>query len=204
MRDPRFAKLVLLVNGLVPGALLVWDASRGQAGANPVNFAIRTTGILALTFLSLSLLVTPLRDVMGWNWLIQFRRTLGLYAFFYALAHFSIFFAFDRALSVRDTLSEMATRPYLIVGASGLLVMVPLAVTSTNRMIKRMGPKRWRALHRLAYVAAVAGVLHFYMLVKSDTRTPVAFGIVVGLLLGYRAAMLLVRRARASTPRQPR
>jgi glycine betaine catabolism B len=196
MKDLRFAKFVLLVNGLVPGTLLLWDAYHGQTGANPVNYAIRTTGLLALIFLPLSLLVTPLRKITGLNWLYHFRRRLGLCAFFYALAHFSIFFVLDRALNVRDTFSEMVKRPYLIVGSVGLLAMLPLAATSTNYMIKRLGPKRWRALHRLAYVAALAGVVHFYMLVKSDIRLPVTFGCVVGILLGYRVADFLVRRLR--------
>ena len=196
MKDVRFAKLVLLVNGLVPGGLLLWDALHGQAGANPVNYAIRTMGLLALNFLTLVLLVTPLRKLTGLQWLFHFRRRLGLLAFGYALAHFSTFFIFDRMGNVRDTLSEMVKRPYLIVGTVGLLAMAPLAATSTNSMIKRLGPKRWQALHRLAYGAAVAGVVHFYWQVKSDTRLPVAFGIVVGSLLGYRAVMALVRRVR--------
>ena len=135
-----------------------------------------------------------LRKITGLNWLFHFRRTLGLYAFFYALTHFLIFFIFDRVLNVRDTLSEMVKRPYLIVGSVGLLAMAPLAATSFNYMIKRMGPKRWQALHRLAYVAAIAGVVHFYMLVKSDIRLPVAYGSVVAILLGYRAAGFSVRR----------
>jgi len=150
MKDMRFAKFILLVNGLVPAALLLWDVRHGQAGANPVNYAILTTGLMALIFLCLTLLVTPLRNITGFNWLFHFRRLLGLYAFFYALAHFSIFFVFDRVLNVRDTLSEMVKRPYLIVGSVGLLAMAPLAATSTNYMIKRLGPKRWHALHRLA------------------------------------------------------
>ncbi len=196
MKDLRFAKFVLLVNGLVPGTLLLWDACHGQAGANPVNYAIRTTGLLALIFLCLSLLVTPLRKITGLNWLSHFRRLLGLYAFFYALTHFSIFFVLDRVMNVWDTFSEMVKRPYLIVGSLGLLAMAPLAATSTNYMIKRMGSKRWQALHRLAYVAAIAGVVHFYMLVKSDIRLPVAYGIVVGILLGYRAVGYSLRLSR--------
>jgi ferredoxin-NADP reductase/DMSO/TMAO reductase YedYZ heme-binding membrane subunit len=194
MKDVRFAKGVLLVNGLVPGALLLWDAVHGQAGANPVNYAIRTLGLLTLIFLTLTLLVTPLRKITGLHWLFHFRRRLGLLAFGYALAHFSTFFLFDRMGNLRDTLSEMVKRPYLIVGAVGLLAMAPLAATSTNYMIKRLGPKRWQALHRLVYGAAIAGVVHFYWQVKSDTRLPIAFGIVVASLLGYRAVMLLVRR----------
>ncbi len=194
MKNVGFAKFVLLVNGLVPAALLAWDAYHGQAGANPVNYAILTTGILALIFLCLTLLVTPLRKITGLNWLFHFRRTLGLFAFFYALAHFSIFFGLDRGLNVWDTLSEMVKRKYLIVGSVGLLAMAPLAATSTNYMIKRLGAKRWQALHRLAYLAAIAGALHFYMQVKSDIRLPIAYGSVVGILLGYRAVGFSARR----------
>jgi ferredoxin-NADP reductase/DMSO/TMAO reductase YedYZ heme-binding membrane subunit len=200
MKDLRFAKLVVLLNALVPGALLAWDAWRGQASANPVNYAILTTGMLALIFLCLTLAVTPLRKVTGFQSLFHFRRTLGLYAFFYAAAHFATFFVFDRELSVPGTLSEMVKRPYLIVGSIGLLAMVPLAATSTNSMIKHMGPKRWQALHRLAYVAAVAGAVHFYMQVKSDVRLPIAFGTVLGGLLIYRGTSFTIRQRKKSLP----
>jgi sulfoxide reductase heme-binding subunit YedZ len=184
--DLRFARLLVLVNCAVPATLLAWDAWHHQLGANPVNFAILTTGMLALVFLLLTLLVTPLRMITGLNWIIFSRRTLGLYAFFYASLHFLIFFSLDRGFSVPGTLSEMVKRKYLIVGATGLLVMVPLAATSTNAMIKRLGGKRWRALHRLAYVAAIAGVIHYYMQVKADVRQPLAFAMVLAVLLGYR------------------
>lgn len=184
--DLRFAKLLVLVNAGVPGAILAWDAANHRLGANPVNFAILTTGMCALVFLLLTLLVTPLRKVSGWNWIIGFRRTLGLYAFFYALMHFLIFFFQDRQGSVSGTVSEMIKRKYLIIGFSALLLMVPLAVTSTNAMIKRLGGKRWRALHRLTYVAAVCGVIHYYMQVKADVRQPLVFAGVLAVLLGYR------------------
>jgi len=134
----------------------------------------------------LTLAVTPLRKITGLNWIIFSRRTLGLYAFFYASLHFLIFFSLDRSFSVSGTLSEMVKRKYLFVGITGLLVMVPLAVTSTNAMIKRLGGKRWRALHRLAYVAAAAGVIHYYMQVKADVRQPLVFAAVLAILFGYR------------------
>jgi len=148
--------------------------------------------------LLLTLTVTPLRRITGLNWLIFSRRTLGLYAFFYACVHFLIFFSLDRSLSISSTLSEMVKRKYLLVGITGLVIMVPLAVTSTNAMIKRLGGKRWRALHRLAYVAASAGVLHYYMQVKADVRQPVAFAAVLLLLLGYRIIVYL--RKAGATP----
>jgi len=184
--DLRFARLLVLVNGAVPATLLGWDAWHHHLGANPVNFAILTTGMLALIFLMLTLAVTPLRKITGLNWIIFSRRTLGLYAFFYASLHFLIFFSLDRSFSVSGTLSEMVKRKYLFVGITGLLVMVPLAVTSTNAMIKRLGGKRWRALHRLAYVAAAAGVIHYYMQVKADVRQPLVFAAVLAILFGYR------------------
>jgi sulfoxide reductase heme-binding subunit YedZ len=184
--DIRFIKLLILVNGLVPLALLVWDQSHNRLGANPQNFLILTTGMMALIFLILTMAVTPARKVLGWNWAIQFRRMLGLYAFFYACLHFLCFFSLDRGFSVSGTLAEMLKRKYLIVGGTALLVMVPLAITSTNGMIKRLGGKRWRALHRLAYVAAIAGVIHFYMQVKADVRKPLVFATVLAVLLGWR------------------
>jgi glycine betaine catabolism B len=184
--DIHFAKLLVLVNAGVPGVLLAWDALHHRLGANPINFAILTTGMLALVFLMLTLLVTPLRKISGWNWLIFSRRTLGLYAFFYASLHFLIFFSLDRSFSVAGTLTEMVKRKYLIVGSVGLVAMVPLAATSTNAMIKRIGGKRWHELHRLAYVAAICGVIHYYMQVKADVRQPLAFVGGLTILLGYR------------------
>ena len=202
--DIRFGKFILLVNAAVPGGLLAWDAWHHRLGANPVNFAILTTGILALIFLMLTLLVTPLRKVTGWNWLIFSRRTFGLYAFFYASAHFLIFFSLDRSFSVSGTLTEMVKRKYLIIGSIGLLVMAPLAVTSTNAMIRRLGAKRWQALHRLAYVAAICGVIHYYMQVKADVRQPLAFAGALTVLLGYRVVTTKLKKPAAIPAAAPR
>lgn len=186
MKIDRFTKAVVLLNCIVPVTLLGWDAWHGELGANPVNFAIRTTGLLALLFLVLSLAVTPLSRVTGFRWLGQFRRLLGLNAFFHTVLHFLLFFALDRGASVSDTVSEILLRPYLMVGTVGLVLMAPLAATSTDSMIKRLGPSRWKALHRLAYIAAAAGALHYYMLVKADTSQPIAFATVLAVLLLYR------------------
>ena len=137
-------------------------------------------------FLILTLLVTPVSRIARWSWLGQFRRMLGLCAFFHASLHFLIFFGFDRGASASGTLSEIIKRPYLMVGTIGLVLMVPLAATSTDGMIRRLGGKRWKMLHRLAYVVAVAGVVHYYMLVKADVTQPVAFAVALAVLLGYR------------------
>src|SRR4051794_2024303 len=191
MKVTRFARFTVLLNGAVPVVLLGWDAWQGHLGANPVNFAIRTTGMLSLIFLVLSLLVTPASRITGWGWLVQFRRMLGLYAFFHASLHFLIFFGLDRGANVEETLSEVGKRPYLMVGMIGLVLMVPLAATSTKGMIRRLGGRRWKALHRLAYVIAVMGVVHYYMLVKADVTQPLAFAAAVAILLGYRLVAYL-------------
>jgi sulfoxide reductase heme-binding subunit YedZ len=156
--------------------------------------------MMTLVFLMLTMAVTPLRKITGWNWLANMRRMLGLYAFFYALTHFLLFFALDRAFSVSSTLTEMAKRQYLIIGSAALIIMIPLAVTSTNAMIRRLGGKRWRALHRLAYVAAILGVIHYYMQVKADVRQPLAFAAVLSVLLGYRALDRLRQPKPAPSP----
>ncbi len=197
--DIRFGKLLILVNGAVPLALLIWDQSHHRLGANPQNFLILTTGMMTLVFLMLTMAVTPLRSVSGLNWLIHFRRMLGLYAFFYGCLHFLCFFSLDRGFSLSNTLTEMVKRKYLIIGSIALLIMLPLALTSTNAMIKWMGGKRWRALHRLAYVAAIAGVIHYYMQVKADVRLPLVFGALLSVLLGYRLVVFYRKRRQIST-----
>lgn len=189
--DIQFAKLLVLVNGAVPITLLIWDETHHRLGANPPNFLIHTTGMMTLIFLMLTMAVTPLRKITSLNWLIQLRRMLGLYAFFYGCLHFLCFFSFDRAFSISSTLTEMVKRKYLIVGSIALIVMIPLAITSTNAMIKRLGGKRWRALHRLAYVAAICGVIHYYMQVKADVRQPLAFATALAILLGYRLVVYI-------------
>jgi DMSO/TMAO reductase YedYZ heme-binding membrane subunit len=198
--DIRFAKLLVLVNGAVPLALLAWDAWHHTLGANPKNFAILTTGMMALIFLVLTMAVTPARKITNWNWLANLRRLLGLYAFFYACIHFLLFFCLDRSFSLSSTLTEMVKRKYLIIGTLALVIMIPLAVTSTNAMIKRLGGKRWRALHRLAYVAAICGVVHYYMQVKADVRQPLVFAAVLTVLLGYRLLDYLPKRKPAPAP----
>jgi len=184
--DSRFLKRLAILNCCVPAVLLVWDAARHQLGVNDVNFAIRTTGLIGLVLITLALLVTPLRAITGWNRLIAVRRNLGVIAFFYLAAHFLIFFWFDRQHSVSSTITEIVKRKYLWFGTTALVLMTPLALTSTDRMVERLGARRWKRLQRLAYVVAICGVTHYYMLVKSDVRQPVAFAVVIGVLFLYR------------------
>lgn len=202
---PRFIKTVVWLNCSVPVVLLLWDAWHDHLGANPVNFAIRTTGALALVYLVLSLAVTPLTRLAGWSSLAPARKILGLNAFFHATAHLAIFFLYDRAGSLASTLSEMTVRPYLTVGTISLLIMLPLAITSNNLMIRKLGGARWKRLHRTAYLAAILGVVHYYMLVKADTTDPIAFGVVLALLLGYRVVHVLSANSRKhQTTKEPR
>ena len=189
MKDTRFAKLVLLINGLVPLVLLLWDVWRRRAGANPTQFVTHTTGMLALVFLTISLAVTPVRRVTGANWLVTLRRTLGLFAFFYGSLHLLTYVAFDRFFDLKSVPADVLKRPFIAVGMMALLLMIPLALTSTNRMVKRLGGKAWGRLHRVVYLAGVAGVVHYWMLVKADTRLPLTFGFVLAVLLGYRLLM---------------
>jgi sulfoxide reductase heme-binding subunit YedZ len=186
MVDIKFAKLVTFINCSVPLTLLAWDAYHHRLGANPLEFATHTTGTLTLVFLTLSLAVTPLRKILGLPWLVQLRRMLGLYAFFYGCLHLLCYVWFDKAFKPGAIAQDTLKRPFIFLGMLAFLVMAPLAVTSTNKMVKRLGGQRWNKLHKLAYLAAIAGVLHYYLLVKADTRIPLAFGIVLAGLLGYR------------------
>src|SRR5437879_1866865 len=187
MKDFRFAKLVLFVNGLVPLVLLLWDVYRKQVGANPLEFVTRTTGMLTLVFLLISLAVSPLRRVTGLNWLIRLRRMLGLFAFFYGSLHLMTYVAFDRFFHLTTIPGDVVKRPFIAIGMTAFFLILPLAITSTDKMVKRLGGKRWMRLHRIVYLAGILGVLHYYMLVKSDVRLPMTFAFLLAVLLGFRA-----------------
>jgi len=186
MNDVKFHKIVIFINCLVPLTLLVWDALFGKLGANPVEFFLRTTGVLTLIFLLITLAVTPLRKRFGWNSLIKFRRMLGLYAFFYGFLHLITYSIFDKSFSPSAIASDVWERPFIAVGMLAFFLLVPLAATSTNGMIKRLGGKNWARLHKATYFAAILGVVHFWMIVKSDIFYPLLFALVLAYLLGYR------------------
>lgn len=186
MSDIRFYKILIAVNALIPLVLLALDGWRGQLGANPIEFFLRTTGVLTLLFLLVTLGVTPIRKAFGWNSLIKYRRMLGLFAFFYGTVHLITYSIFDRSLSLPAIVADVAQRPFIAVGMGALLLLIPLAITSTNGWIKRLGGKRWAKLHKLTYVAAFLGVIHFWMIVKSDIFYPAVFAVILLLLMIYR------------------
>jgi sulfoxide reductase heme-binding subunit YedZ len=194
LKDPQFAKLVVFINSLLPGVLLGWDAYQRQIGPNPIEYALDTTGLTALVFIMLTLSVTPLRKLTGWNFLSHFRRMLGLFAFFYGSVHFLIYFGFDKSFSIHDVIAESIYKPFIMFGMAALLMMIPLAATSTNGIIKSMGAARWKKLHRLVYYIAIAGVLHFYLKVKADHRVPLMYAGVLAVLLGYRGITDAMKR----------
>jgi sulfoxide reductase heme-binding subunit YedZ len=181
-----FPRVVVFVNALIPLVLLLWDLYHKRVGPNPLEFATRTTGMLTLIFLSLTVAVTPLRKIFGVNSLVKLRRMLGLFAFFYGSLHLLTYIAFDRVFNLISVGQDILKRPFILVGLLAFALMLPLAITSTNKMVKRIGGRRWAQLHRLVYIAAIAAVVHFWMLVKSDTRLPLTFGFIVLFLLGYR------------------
>src|SRR5215203_5413858 len=192
-----FPKIIVFINSIIPLAVLLWDLYHKRVGPNPLEFATRTTGMLTLIFLSLTVAVTPLRQIFGINSLVRLRRMLGLFAFFYGSLHLLTYVWFDRLFNLISVGQDVVRRPFILAGMTGFVLMVPLAITSTNKMVKRLGGKRWAKLHKLVYLAAIAGVLHFWMLVKSDTRLPLTFAFIVLFLLGYR---LLLKYAPAEQP----
>jgi sulfoxide reductase heme-binding subunit YedZ len=197
----RVVKPVLFVGSLGPLAWLLRDVFTGNLGANPVEYITHFTGLTALTFLMITLGVTPARRLFGMIALIQLRRMLGLYAFFYALLHF-IIYGLDRTywegtgLSLAAIGEDIGKRPYITVGFTAFLILIALASTSTNGMVRRLGGRRWRRLHQLVYVAAALGVLHFLWLVKADVRKPATYGLVLVGLLSFRLVRARVRRVR--------
>ena len=172
MPDVKYVRSVIFINSIVPLALLGWDAYHRHLGANPLEFVTHTTGALTLIFLLLSLGVTPLRKILGQPWMVKLRRTMGLFAFFYGCLHFLTYLWFDKFFAFGAIVHDTAKRPFILLGMLAFLLLVPLAITSTNNMVKRLGGKRWNRLHKAVYIAAAAGILHYYLLVKADVRKP--------------------------------
>ena len=181
-----WVKITVFLLAIVPLAKLGSSAYFDSLGANPIEKITRTTGYWTLTFLLISLTISPLRRFTGWNWLMRLRRMLGLFVFFYASLHFLTYLVLDQFFDWASIVNDIVKRPYITVGFPAFILLIPLAITSNNRMIKLMGGKRWLLLHRLVYLCAVGGVVHYWWLVKKDLSNPLTFAVLLGLLLGIR------------------
>jgi sulfoxide reductase heme-binding subunit YedZ len=190
----RWWKAGVFLASLTPLLALVWRAWRGELGPNPIEAVTHSTGLWTLRFLLLTLAVTPARFLFGIPDLILIRRTLGLFAFFYGSLHLLTYVWLDQFFDLAAIAKDVLKRPFITAGAVGFAAMVPLALTSTRGWIQRLGGKRWQRLHRLVYVSAIAGVVHYFWLVKSDIRPPALYGVILAILLFYRLARAMRRR----------
>jgi methionine sulfoxide reductase heme-binding subunit len=193
----KLLKVAVFFAALIPLARLAWKGYQQMLGANPIEVITHATGDWTLIFLMLTLSITPLRKLTGQPWLIRFRRMLGLFAFFYASLHFTTYIWLDKFFDVHEMVKDIGKRRFITVGFTAFVLLIPLAATSTAGMIRRLG-KRWQMLHRLIYVSAIAGVIHYWWLVKADVRKPEYYAIVLILLLGYR--VLAAQRKKAAVP----
>ncbi|MGC2743790.1 MAG: protein-methionine-sulfoxide reductase heme-binding subunit MsrQ [Candidatus Angelobacter sp.] len=193
----RALKVPVFLLCLGPAFVLTWKGIHDGLGANPIDVITRTTGRWTLTFLLITLSVTPVRKLSGLTWLIRYRRMLGLFAFFYGSLHLMTYVWLDKFFDVHAMLHDIAKRRFITAGMTAWFLMLPLAITSTKGWIRRMGGKRWQKLHRLIYFSATAGVVHFIWLVKADLRRPLTYGAVLAGLLAYRLIAWLVARLRA-------
>ena len=185
-RQITLLKILLFAGCLVPLLRLAWGAWNDALGANPIEFITRAFGTWTLNFLLITLSVTPLRRLTGWNWLLRLRRMLGLYAFFYALLHLSSYLWLDKFFDWPAIAKDIVKRPFITIGMSAFALLLPLALTSTKTMVQRLGGKRWQRLHRSIYVIALCGVVHYWWLVKLDVSLPALYAALLSLLLGIR------------------
>ena len=194
----RWSKSVVVSASLAPVFMLAWRAVHQHLGANPVEELTHVTGDWTLRFIVITLVISPLRRLAGIPDLIRFRRMAGLFGFFYGSLHLLIYLWLDKFFDWHDIWQDIGKRRFITVGLFALVIMVPLALTSTSGSIRRLGGRRWQLLHRLVYLTAAAGVVHYYWLVKSDIRLPALYGVIVTILLAYR--ILVLRRSRPTIP----
>ena len=180
----------------MPLAALLQRVVQGRLGANPIEFVTHATGDWTIRFLVITLAITPARKILWLPQLIRFRRMLGLFAFFYAFLHFSVWIGVDKFFDWTEMWKDVQKRRFITLGFTGFVLLIPLAITSTAGWIRRLGGKRWQMLHRAIYAAAIAGVIHYYWLVKSDVRKPLFYAWVVGILLAFRLGFWLYGRGR--------
>jgi sulfoxide reductase heme-binding subunit YedZ len=179
-------KAAVFVFALVPLGMLLYGVAMGELSANPIKDVTEETGIWTLRFIVITLSITPLRKITGWSRLARFRRMVGLFAFFYGFLHFTTYIYLDQFFAFDEILKDVAKRPFITVGFAAFVLMIPLAITSPNRVVRWMGGKRWQLLHRLVYGVALCGVFHYLWLVKADTSRPLRYGAVVAALLLFR------------------
>lgn len=187
-------KPLVFLAALGPVAYLTWAALTDNLSANPISDITLETGTWTLRFLVMTLAVTPLRRLTQWNDLIRFRRMLGLFAFFYGTLHFTTYLWLDQFFDLTGIGQDIWKRPFITVGFTAFVALLPLAITSTHGWIRRLGGKNWQRLHRLIYLAAVCGVVHYWWLVKSDVQRPMIYGLIFATLLGYRVVVAIRRR----------
>lgn len=193
----RWFKPLVFFACLTPLMHLGWKAYMGLLGANPIEVITHATGDWILRFLLITLAITPIRKLTGQLWLIRYRRMFGLFAFFYGTLHFLTYIWLDKFFDLHEMLADVAKRRFITVGFAGFGLLIPLAITSTKGWIRRLSGKRWQALHRLIYVSAIAGVIHYLWLVKADIRKPLQYGFLLTLLLGYRIFVWALPRVTA-------
>jgi len=198
----KYLKPIVFLTCLVPLGRLGWKALNSALGANPIQVITFSTGTWTLVFLLVTLSITPLRKLTKQYWLIQYRRMLGLFGFFYGCLHFLTYIWLDQFFDLHSIYKDVLKRPFITAGFTAFVLMVPLALTSTQAAIRRLG-KRWQTLHRLIYASAIAGVVHYIWLVKKDVRTPVIYATVLGVLLFYRILVVVFARS-ADRAKQPR
>lgn len=186
LKDGKFQKRLLWFNGCLPALFLTIDFYSDRLGANPPEAIIRTTGVVSIVFLALSLMVTPLAKLAKQAWVIRHRRWLGLLCFYYALIHLLSYVVFDKAGSLPAVIEDIGKRPFILLGFTGFLISIPLAITSSNSMIKRLGVKRWKRLHQTTYAIPPLVTAHYWLIVKSDLFYPALFAAVFSLLLLLR------------------
>jgi methionine sulfoxide reductase heme-binding subunit len=189
----RWTKACLFLLCLAPLAFLLWGFFHNELSANPIEYITHKTGDWTLRFLLITLSVTPFRKILNQPKLARFRRMLGLFAFFYGCLHLTTWVWLDKFFDVQEMWKDVLKRGFITAGMTGFVLMIPLALTSTDKWVRRLGFVRWQRLHRLVYFSALAGVIHYYWLVKSDVRLPLLYAGILALLLGYRLRTWLVR-----------
>ena len=191
---PRWLKPVIFLACLAPVASLVWKGLHAGLGANPIEKITHSTGDCTLTFLLITLSVSPLRKLTRQYWLISLRRMFGLFAFFYGTLHLTTYVWLDKFFDVHEMLVDIAKRRFITAGMTAFVLMIPLALTSTKWSIRKLGGKRWQALHRLIYFSGAAGVIHYIWLVKKDLRKPLIYAAILSVLLLYRVVVWIMER----------